>query len=158
MKRVYLALGSNLGDRAENLRAAIGKMNSDRLRVTRESSVYETKPMYRVSQPSFLNMVVEAETELLPRALLQRLHRIEAELGRKRIAVNGPRPIDLDILFYGKALIEMPQLTVPHPRMQERRFVIEPMAEIAPQWQHPLIKKSMAQMLADLPEQGVRKL
>ncbi|MBI4904137.1 MAG: 2-amino-4-hydroxy-6-hydroxymethyldihydropteridine diphosphokinase [Acidobacteria bacterium] len=156
MKTVYLALGTNLGDRAANLRTAVERIGAAGVRVTKLSSVYETRPMYRTAQPLFLNMVVEGKTDVLPQVLLKRLLSIEREMGRRRTMENGPRVIDIDILFYGRFLIETPELTIPHPRMGERRFVMEPMVEIAPGWRHPGTKSKMREMLEGLPEQGVR--
>jgi len=158
MKTVYLGLGSNLNDREENLRGALKELNGGRIRVVRTSAVYETKPMYVEDQPSFLNLVAECETDLFPRMLLARLMRIEKALGRERTIRNGPRTIDIDILLFGKFVIDAPELRVPHPKMHERRFVLEPLAELAADLRHPLMGKTMKELLALLPAQGVRKL
>ncbi len=156
--RVYLGLGSNLGDRERMLRRAIGLMPLAGVRVLRESAVYESEPMYLAAQPRFLNMVLEAETSIAPESLLRRLRGIEDQLGRKRVVANGPRHIDIDVLIYGDLTIETPELKVPHPRMAERRFVLEPLAELAAEWRHPVTGQSVREMLAGLPPGGVARL
>ncbi|MBL8174380.1 MAG: 2-amino-4-hydroxy-6-hydroxymethyldihydropteridine diphosphokinase [Bryobacterales bacterium] len=157
-KTVYLALGSNLGDRVANLRDAIARLPKAGVQVTSVSSVYETKAMYKTDQPDFLNLVLEAKTRVLPRVLMRRLQTIERELGRRRAVANGPRTIDIDVLLYGRFVIATPDLAVPHPRIEERRFVLEPLAEIAPNLRHPIHKKTAAQLLAAVKHQVVRKL
>jgi 2-amino-4-hydroxy-6-hydroxymethyldihydropteridine diphosphokinase len=157
VKTIYLSLGSNLGDRAGNLRAAIDGLARVGVALHRASSVYETEPRDRIDQPMFLNLVVEAETTLMPRQLLSRIARIERELGRKRTIPKGPRTIDIDILFYGSSVIDTPDLTVPHPRIAERRFVLEPLFEIAPDLRHPLTRHTVREMLAEVGAQKVRK-
>ena len=157
MKTVYLALGSNIGDRLQHLSKAIAGLPKAGLEVVAVSSVYETKPMYKTDQPQFYNLVVEAKTDALPRVLLRRLQSLERELGRRRIVANGPRTIDIDILFFGRFVIQTPDLMVPHPRMEERRFVLEPLAEIAPQLRHPVSKKSIAELLGATMDQPIRK-
>ena len=127
----YVGIGSNLGDRLENLRSAVrGLSGTPDVRVVRTSSVYETAPVGGPEQGDFLNAVVEISTELEPRALLEALQRIENELGRVRAERNGPRTIDLDLLLYGDEEIDEPDLTVPHPRMLERAFVVVPLTEL----------------------------
>lgn len=158
MKRVYLSLGSNLGDRERLLERALAKLDAAGLRLLRVSSVYETEPLERRGQPWFLNMVVEAETELFPRVLLMRIRRIEVELGRRRLAPKGPRPIDIDVLLYGDAVIRTPELTIPHPRMSERRFVLEPLAELAPELRHPLDGRPIRELLEATRGQTVRRV
>jgi len=157
MKTVYLALGSNLGDRVGNLREAIGGLTKAGLEVTAVSSIYETRAMYKTDQPDFLNLVVEAKTQMLPKVMIRRLQKIERELGRRRLMANGPRTIDIDVLFFGRFVIQTPELTVPHPRMEERRFVLEPLAEIAASLRHPVTKRTAAEMLAAVHHQGVRR-
>ncbi|WP_215145747.1 2-amino-4-hydroxy-6-hydroxymethyldihydropteridine diphosphokinase [Exiguobacterium qingdaonense] len=130
---IYIALGANIGERATQLSAAIDEMERTGLTVTKQSSVYETAPVGYTEQPSFYNMVVEVETRQSPDELLDILQQIEHRLGRERLFKNGPRTIDLDILFYNEEDIQSEYLTVPHPRMQERAFVLAPLAEIAPQ-------------------------
>lgn len=129
---MYVALGSNIGDRARYLREAMQAMAEIGLHVTKESAVYETAPVGYTDQPSFYNMVVEVEPTIPAEAVLFQLQQIEQSLGRERLFKNGPRTIDLDILVYNSEHIHSKHLTVPHPRMQERAFVLVPFAEIAP--------------------------
>jgi 2-amino-4-hydroxy-6-hydroxymethyldihydropteridine diphosphokinase len=133
-KAVYLSLGSNLGDRAQNLERAIAALEREHIHVKRRSSIYETEPRDVAEQPWFLNMVVECETECFPLRLLAVVQRIEREMGRTRHGVppRGPRLIDIDILLFGTVKMKTEKLEVPHPRMLERRFVLEPLVEIAP--------------------------
>jgi 2-amino-4-hydroxy-6-hydroxymethyldihydropteridine diphosphokinase len=130
---VYVGLGSNLGDRNENLRQALARMERG-LGPVRSSTFYETDPVGVTDQPKFINAVAELSTDVPPRELLERLLEIERELGRDRRTERrwGPRPIDLDLLLYGGEVIDEPGLTVPHPRLAERRFVLEPLSELAP--------------------------
>lgn len=159
MKTVFLGLGSNLGDRSRALRTALDRLHGPDLRIRRVSSVYETEPLDCTPQGWFLNAVAQAETRLFPVQLLQRLLRIEAEMGRKRTRarLHSPRVIDLDLLFYGHWVIDIPTLTVPHPRLHLRRFVLEPLAELAPEWRHPGLRRSVAELLRELEPQRVRK-
>jgi len=157
LKTIYLALGSNLGDRAANLAEARQRIGAAGVRITRESSIYETAPREIADQPWFLNQVLECETDLLPRVLLSKLQKIEREMGRKRTVAKGPRVIDLDILLIGASVIHTENLTVPHARMIERRFVLEPLAEIAPELRHPVTNRSVREMLAGVADQSVRK-
>jgi 2-amino-4-hydroxy-6-hydroxymethyldihydropteridine diphosphokinase len=157
LKTVYIALGSNVGDRAANFREAREKLAASDLRVLRASSIYETAPRDVEDQPWFLNQVVECETDLFPRQLLARLQKIEKAMGRKRSIAKGPREIDLDILLYGDTVMKAPELEIPHPRMMERRFVLEPMAELAPDKRHPGVRRTMREMLANVMDQAVRK-
>jgi len=158
LKTAFLALGSNIGDREANLRDAVDRLASDEIHVLRRSSLYETAPQEMLDQPSFLNAVMEVETSLLPMQLLARIREIEREMGRQRIAPKGPRNIDIDILFYGRAVITTQELEVPHPRLAQRRFVLEPLAEIAPDFRHPVTGKTASEILAALEPQGVRRL
>lgn len=158
MKIVYLGLGSNLGDRAEHLRAARECIAAPDLRIVRASSIYETAPREVEDQPWFLNQVLECETDLFPRQLLSRLKKIERSMGRKKRARNGPREIDLDILLYADAVVKTPELEIPHPRMIERRFVLEPLAEIAPEKKHPGTKRTMKELLGKVGDQAVKRI
>lgn len=157
MKTVYLSLGSNLGDREAHLRAALERIPSPRLQIRRLSSVYETAPLELADQPPFLNLVAEIETDLFPMQLLERLQRIEGELGRIRTIPKGPRTIDIDILLYGPFVIQSSRLVTPHPRLHERRFVLEPLAELAPQLRHPVLKMTMAEMRTSVLDQAVTR-
>jgi 2-amino-4-hydroxy-6-hydroxymethyldihydropteridine diphosphokinase len=156
LKSVYLALGSNLGDRAAHLRKALERLEAAEVRIVRRSSVYETEPRDLRDQPWFLNMVLEGETALFPMQLLARIQTIERELGRQRRTPKGPRTIDIDILLYGNSVIYASALDVPHPRLAERRFVLEPLAEIAPDLRHPVNGRTAREMLSDTRDQQVR--
>jgi 2-amino-4-hydroxy-6-hydroxymethyldihydropteridine diphosphokinase len=157
LKIAYLGLGSNLGDRAQNLRDAISRLAGDDLRILRESSVYETEPRDLAKQPWFLNQVIEIETDLFPRRLLARVLKIERDMGRKRVIAKGPRLIDIDILLYGAAIVSAAGLEIPHARMWERRFVLEPLAELAHELCDPRTKKTIREMLKAVANQVVRK-
>lgn len=156
MKTVYLSLGSNLGDRAANLRGAIDRLAAVG-KVAAISSFYETEPIEFTQQPWFLNCVVKLETEKMPKQLLAALLDIELDMGRRRDRKKGPRVIDLDILLFGSSVIQTQGLTVPHPAMHERRFVLEPLAEIAPDLRHPVLKRTMRELRDALSGQTVRK-
>lgn len=152
---VYLSLGSNVGDREAHLRAAVARLEPAGVRVLRQSSIYETEPQDVRGQPWFLNLVVEAETEVTPTQLLLRIGEIESQLGRRRIIPKGPRTIDIDILFYDDAVVETPELEIPHPRLADRRFVLEPLAELAPELRHPVSGRTVREMLAEVSGQKV---
>jgi len=157
MKKVYLSLGANLGDREKNLRDAIDHLERAGLQIARVSSLYETEPMDLHEQPWFLNLVVEAQTDLFPHQLLQRIQRIELAMGRKRLVPKGPRNIDIDILLYGNFVIHSERLEVPHPRLAERRFVLAPLAELAPDLRHPVSRHTVREMLREVAGQAVKK-
>lgn len=149
--KAYVSIGSNLGDRAGNLLLAVRGMTEAALCVSRLSSVYETEPVSEIAQPPFLNMVVEVGNTLpTPEQMMARLLRIEYLLGRTRDLKDGPRTLDLDLLFYGDLEKKTQFLTLPHPRLHERRFVLEPLVEIAPHFVHPSLKCAAAALLESL--------
>lgn len=152
---VYLALGSNLGDRVRNLDTAKRHL-SPQVEVVDESTIYETDPWGVTDQPDFLNQVVKVVTSLSPTELLPFLKDIEKRMGREDTIKYGPRVIDLDILSYGDRVIKGDQLEIPHPRMSERAFVLVPLMEIAPDWEHPVLNKSVEELVANLDQSGVR--
>jgi 2-amino-4-hydroxy-6-hydroxymethyldihydropteridine diphosphokinase len=158
MAIVYLALGSNIGDREQNLCEAIRLLGAANICVTKISSIYETEPVDYLDQPWFLNAVLAAQTELPPAQLLGILRAIESQMGSKKAFAKGPRLIDLDILLYGNDTIDTPDLQVPHPRMLQRNFVLVPLAEIAPALRHPSWSAPVAELLSRSPDPGmVRK-
>jgi 2-amino-4-hydroxy-6-hydroxymethyldihydropteridine diphosphokinase len=152
--RVYLALGTNIGNRLENLKVALHSLPPDVIPL-RISNVYETPPWGILDQPPFLNMAAEVETNLNPRELLVFLKSVEKKMGRKKVIRNGPRLIDLDILFYGDQVVHDDDLEIPHPRMTERSFVLVPLADLAPDFIHPLLGESVSDLLAKVEKQGV---
>lgn len=151
MSVAYLSLGSNLGDRAANIRECISRLK-DCGEVAGISSLYETEPMELLEQPWFVNCAVELQTRLGPHELLACIQIIEADLGRNRVVDKGPRTIDVDILLYDDLVVDEVALQIPHPAMTQRRFVLEPLSEIAPQALHSRSGKSATQMLAELKE------
>jgi 2-amino-4-hydroxy-6-hydroxymethyldihydropteridine diphosphokinase len=154
-KTVYLSLGSNVGDRAKNLRAAIDELPHAGVAVKGMSSFYETEPVDLREQPWFLNCAAEVETHFDAIMLLRALREIETKMGSMKLVAKGPRLIDMDILLYGSETIDTQELQVPHPRMHLRRFVLVPLAEIAPGLVHPILKKSAKQLLAQTPDRSV---
>jgi 2-amino-4-hydroxy-6-hydroxymethyldihydropteridine diphosphokinase len=154
---VYLSLGSNVGDRESQLHDAIRRLDQAG-RVVAVSSFYETEPVEFTEQPWFLNCAVALETEKTPEQVMTILLGIERDMGRQRTREKGPRSIDIDILLFGDTVMDLPELTIPHPAMHERRFVLEPLAEIAPEAKHPTLKKTIRELLEGLPAgQSVRR-
>lgn len=151
-KTVYLSLGSNLGDREQHLRAALARLPQIGT-VIAVSDVYETEPIDAPPQPWFLNCAVALETELMPKQLLAAVLAIERELGRRRQKTNAktPRTIDIDILLFGSSIVNTPALTIPHPGLHLRRFVLEPLAAIAPEVRHPVLKRTIRELRDALP-------
>ena len=149
MTLIYLALGSNLGDRARTLENAVTLLGKHLANV-RLSPIYETEPVGYLEQGKFLNAALEGTTELGPRELLNACQEIEKQLGRERIIRNGPRTIDIDILFYGNTLLNEPDITIPHPRLHEREFVLKPLTDICPELVHPTIKKTVKELYEGL--------
>ena len=153
---VYLALGTNLGDRLTNLKQAIAAL-TPQVEVKAKSQVYETPPWGYEDQPKFLNQVIKATTYLEPEPLLKHLKRLEVALGRKVSIPNGPRLIDMDILFYDDLTMDKPSLVIPHPRLHERAFVLLPLMDLAPDLVHPVRRQSVREMAASCSAEGIEK-
>jgi 2-amino-4-hydroxy-6-hydroxymethyldihydropteridine diphosphokinase len=150
MNTVYIALGTNVGDREHNLREALRLLAESGIQIQKISSIYETEPVDYLDQPWFLNAALEAQTHLSPLDLLHKLRAVESAMGSKKPFAKGPRLIDLDILLYNNESITTPELQIPHPRMLDRRFVLAPLAEIAPNLHHPDWTAPAAKLLAAL--------
>lgn len=156
MKRAYLSLGSNLGDRELHLRQALEALQPAGIHLLRASSLYETEPQDVPGQPWFLNLAAEVETRLFPRQLLHAVQAIEKTLGRRRGLAKGPRVIDIDIVLFGNFVIDTPDLKIPHASMTGRRFVLEPLAELVPDLRHPVLRKTIRELLSGIRGQAVR--
>ena len=160
LKRAFLSLGSNLRDRRANLEQALAALEREQVHAVARSSIYETEPQDVANQPWFLNMVVECESRFFPHQLLAVTQRVEREMGRVRTGAppRGPRVIDIDILLFGNAALETPELMIPHPRMFDRRFVLEPLLEIAPELRHPVTKQPVSRYLSAVALQKLTKV
>jgi 2-amino-4-hydroxy-6-hydroxymethyldihydropteridine diphosphokinase len=162
MPLLILSLGSNLGKnnskdgRQRNLERAIELLKENGMKVMKESGFYETEPEGIIDQPKFLNMAVELTTELTPEECLETIHQVETKLGRVRGSKNGPRTIDLDIIFYDQSIINHQDLVIPHPRMHRRAFVLVPLTEILPDYEHPVYHKTVRQLLSGIEREGVK--
>ncbi len=152
MNQLYLLTGGNMGDRLQHLQQALAGLQSQVGKLIKKSAVYETAPWGKTDQASFLNQVLVLATALSPAETLQTILDIEEKLGRKRLEKNGPRTIDIDILLYGHEVISTPQLQVPHPQMQNRRFVLTPLSEVAAGFIHPVLQQTIAELLAVCPD------
>ncbi len=150
MSVTYLSIGSNLGRRRENCEKAVSLLSENGIKIIKHSSMIETEPWGIKDQPKFINMAVEAETEKKPEELPGIIKKIEAEIGRKENIRWGPRVIDIDILFYDDLIIKTPELEIPHPLIHERYFVLNPLAEIAPEKVHPVLKKTIKNLLLEI--------
>jgi 2-amino-4-hydroxy-6-hydroxymethyldihydropteridine diphosphokinase len=154
MTTACLSLGSNIGDRAANIERAIAALPAHGVRVIKQSRLYETEPVEMREQDWFLNGVIKVQTELQPQELMAALLGVEQSMGRQRVMPKGPRIIDLDILLFGSVILKQPQLEIPHPRLAERRFVLVPFAEIAPNVMHPVFGKTIHELLEITPDQS----
>lgn len=153
MEAVYLLLGSNMGDRLLHMSKACEEISARGIIIKKTSNLYETAPWGNTAQPSFLNQIIEVNTSFPPEQLLQHCLAIEESLGRVRNEIWGPRVIDIDILYYGRQIIHLPQLQIPHKGIPERAFCLVPMVEIAPDFLHPQLQVTQAQLLAKCPDQ-----
>lgn len=150
MPRAYLSIGSNLGDRINYINKAIEKLKQNNIKIIKSSNIIETEPYGYKEQGKFLNMAVEIDSDLNPLELMKLILEIESELGRIRTVRWGPRVIDIDIIFYDSLIINEPDLKIPHPDMQNRLFVLKPLQEIAPDFVHPVLKKTITELLESL--------
>lgn len=147
----YLGLGANLGNREENIKNAISRLSSDpEILITKRSSMIETKPYGNINQPDFINSVIEIDTDITAENLLSKCLTVENELGRKRNEKWDPRTIDIDVLFYGKTIVNLEQLTIPHPDLHNRKFVLRSLNEICPDFIHPVLNKNIKELYKEL--------
>ena len=153
MNKVFLLTGGNIGDRKQNLHESSGLLEKHCGKIINRSSIYETAAWGKTDQPNFLNQVVEIETNLGPQQLMQEILKTEQLMGRERKEKYGPRTIDIDILFFNNDIITQPGLIIPHPELQNRRFVLVPLAEIAAAFQHPVLHRSISALLQDCPDE-----
>ena len=158
MPRAYLSIGSNLGDRINYLKKALEKLKQNNIQIIKSSNIIETEPYGYKEQGKFLNMAVEIDSELEPFELMKLISKIESELGRIRTKRWGPRVIDIDIIFYDYLIINEPDLKIPHPDMQNRFFVLKPLQEIAPDFVHPVLKKTITELLENLNSEDKSKV
>ena len=159
MQDIFLLLGSNLGERVEYLQKSVDMLNKGAGKVVNKSSYYETSAWGNTDQPNFVNQAINLHTSVAPMKLLEVIWSIENKLGRRRVEKWGARTIDIDILFYGCEVIKTPELTVPHKLIQERRFVLMPLFEIAPDLRHPVLNKTIKELLFELTDDlSVKKL
>lgn len=158
MSQIFLCLSTNLGDRAQNLQNAIQALQNQEIQITQASKIYETEPWGLIDQPWFLNQCIEISTSLNPQQLLETINQIEADLGRIRHQKWAERTIDIDILYYQDQIIQTDTLTIPHPEIKNRQFVLQPLAEIAPNFIDPLDKQSVQQLQSICPDTSKIKL
>jgi 2-amino-4-hydroxy-6-hydroxymethyldihydropteridine diphosphokinase len=156
LAQIYIALGSNMGDRVDSLEKAI-QMLTPEIQLVSKSSIYETDPWGYEDQDAFLNQVIHAETKLEPQGVLVKLKSIESEMGRQETFRYGPRVIDLDLLFYNDLILSTDKLQIPHPQIPNRAFVLIPLREIAPDLNHPALGQSITELAAEVSKKGVRK-
>jgi 2-amino-4-hydroxy-6-hydroxymethyldihydropteridine diphosphokinase len=149
MNKVFLLIGGNIGDRLQNLHQAIALLSATCGPVIQQSAVYETAAWGKTDQAAFLNQALLLTTSLMPQELITTILSVEEQLGRRRMEKNGPRVIDIDIIFYNDLVMDEPHLTIPHPQLQNRRFVLVPLVEIAPELVHPVLHKTLTELLAE---------